>query len=225
MSAALVGAYDEGSGRGHCEIDSGHGRIGMEELVAQVSSGSVGEVGRVAVAVLCAYLAFEELTHFLPLDVYGRKDYVAGRPVHKLHDALSEVALYGLDAALLQVGGQAAFLCEHGFALDQMPDSVLLEDSVDYLVVLLGVLGPVYVYAVGRGIALEHLEVMGQMRDGMYLGAGRRLPQGLPFGDGPGHAVPFLADEPQGLVVPCGPILVGYELFGCFRMCAHKIGC
>ena len=136
-------AYDEGSGRGHGEIDSGHGRVGMEELVAQVSSGSVGEVGRVAVAVLCAYLAFEELSHFLPLDMNGRKDYVAGRPVHKLHDALSEVALYGLDAALLQVGGQAAFLGEHGLALDQMPDSVLLEDAVDYLVVLLGVLGPV----------------------------------------------------------------------------------
>ena len=67
---------------------------------------------------LCAYLAFEELSHFLPLDVYGRKDYVAGWPVHKLHDALSEVALYSLDAALLQVGGQAAFLGEHGFALD-----------------------------------------------------------------------------------------------------------
>ena len=107
-------------------------------------------------------------------------------------DALAEVALYGLDAALFEIGGQAAFLGEHGLALDQVPDSVLLEDAVDYLVVLLGVLGPVYVYAVGSGVALEHLEVMGQMCDGVYLGAGRRLPQGLPFGDGPGHAVPFL---------------------------------
>lgn len=30
VGVTLVGAYDEGSGRGHGEIDSGHGRIGME---------------------------------------------------------------------------------------------------------------------------------------------------------------------------------------------------
>ena len=135
------------------------------------------------VALLCAQFALEQLADFLPLDVDSRQDNVTGRAVHQLHDALAEVALHGLDAALFEIGGQAAFLGEHGLALDQVPGSVLAEYSVDCLVVLLSVLGPVYVDTVGHGIALEHLEVVGEVGDGVHLGAGGRIAQGLPLWD------------------------------------------
>lgn len=190
----------------------------MEEFVAQVLPGGMGEVGRVAVAVFGAQFPLEELAHFLPLDMDGGKYNMARRLVHELHDALSEVALDCFYAALFQIGGEAAFFGEHGLAFDQVLDSVLLEYVVYCLVVFQGVFGPMYVYAVGSGVAIEHLEVVGEVGDGMHLGACGRFPEGFPFGDGAGHVVPFLAHEPEGLVVPVGARPVGYEFFRSFGM-------
>ena len=53
VGVALVGADCECSRGGHCEVDSGHGGVGVQEFLPQMLSGGVGEVGRVAVAVLC----------------------------------------------------------------------------------------------------------------------------------------------------------------------------
>ena len=75
---------------------------------------------------------------------------------------------------------------------------------MDDAVVLLGVAGPVDDGPQARGVALELLEIIRQMGDGMLLNGCGALPQFFPFGQTVGALVALRADEPQRLVMPVG---------------------
>ena len=169
VGISLVGANDDFPRRGNGEVRPSHGDIGMEELVAEVPAGGMGEVRRVGVAWLGAQLLFHHLTHLLALDVDGGHDDVARFQVHELEDALAQVAFDYIDALCHEVRVHLTFLGKHGLALDEVLGGVATEQLEDDAVVLLGVLRPMDDGTVGDGVALELLEQGIQMTIGIEL--------------------------------------------------------
>ena len=183
----------------------------------------MGQVGGVAVALFGAHLPVEELPDLFAAYADGRQDDVAGRQVQQLHDPLPEVALHGIHAPLMEVGRQSALLREHRLALDEASAAVLADELPDGLVHLGGIAGPVDHHAVGRGVALELLQVVGQMAQGVLLDLRREVPELLPFGNTLHHAVALLAHGIERLVVPGHAPGVGHEFSGCNGMGTHNV--
>ena len=69
-------------------------------------------------------------------------------------------------------------------------------------------------HAIGRGVSFKLFKVVGQVGDGVHLGAAGHFPQGFPFGHGMCHAVALLAHEVERPVVPGGAFAVGNEFPG-----------
>ena len=90
---------------------------------------------------------------------------VARRLVVELLDALAEVGLDDLDAAVLEERPHLALVGQHRLALHQDLCGVLLEERIHDLVVLGRVARPVHVHAVRHRVALELLRVVGEVRE------------------------------------------------------------
>src|SRR5215204_390031 len=88
-----------------------------------------------------------------------------------------------LDAASLEEGAHVAFLGEHRLAFDEGLGAAFGEDVVDDLVVLGGVAGPVHLDAIRGRVALERLEIAGEVRKRVLLDPRGELAQRLPFRD------------------------------------------
>ena len=87
----------------------------------------------------------------------------------QLDDTLAQVGLHDFNATLLQVGVHLTLLGEHGFRLHHLLHVMVLEDAIDNLIELLGILRPVYLHTVLLGIGGKLVEVFVQMGDGMPL--------------------------------------------------------
>ena len=122
----------------------------------------------------------EHLGHVAAQLVHRRHDDVAGRLVVELLDALAEVGLDHLDAAVLEEGPHVAFLGQHRLALDQRARRAR-QDVEDDLVVLGRVARPVHVRAVLDRVALELLEIVGEMGERVLLDRGGQRAQLFPF--------------------------------------------
>ena len=133
--------------------------------------------------------------------MHRRHDDVAGRLVVELLDALAEVGLDDLDLALLEEGPHLAFVGQHRLALDQRRRVVRLQDVEHDLVVLGRIARPVHDHAVGGGVALELLEVVGEVRERVFLHAGGERAQRFPLGHLLALVVALLPQVPQALVV------------------------
>src|SRR5205085_12514784 len=92
------------------------------------------------------------------------------------------------------------------------------EDVVDDLVVLGGVARPVDRRAVGHGVALELLEVVREVREGVLLDRRGERAQLLPFGHRGHLAVALAAQVPEAPVVELDVVLRLDELRGRFGM-------
>ncbi len=101
---------------------------------------------------------------------------------------------------------------------------MVLQDAIDNLVELLGILCPVYLHAVLLGIGGKLVKIFIQMGDGMALNLGCFLAQLFPFVKPVGHVVALAAYRPEGGVMPVGILLVLQELLGCFAvLCTHLV--
>ncbi len=78
---------------------------------------------------------------------------------------------------------------------------MVAQDGMDDLVVLGRVAGPVHLGAVLQGVALELLQVLIELGEGMLLDLRGQAAQRLPLGDLMHLAVPLAAQVPQPLVV------------------------
>ncbi len=75
--------------------------------------------------------------------------------MHQLQDAFAQIGLYDIDATLHQERIQATLFGEHGFALDEMVDVMLIQYLVDDGAVFIGIFCPMYDGAVGGSILLN----------------------------------------------------------------------
>jgi hypothetical protein len=110
---------------------------------------ALGEVGDVAVAGSVPIVRPKTLATSPRSLCTAGDDDVARRLVVELLDALAEVGLHRLDAAVGEERPQLALVGQHRLALDERRRAVRLQDLVDDLVVLGGVARPVHDHAVG----------------------------------------------------------------------------
>jgi hypothetical protein len=134
-------------------------------------------------------------------------DDVARRLVIELLDALAEVGLHRLDAAVGEERPQLALVGQHRLALDQRRHGVRLQDLGDDLVVLGGVARPVHDHAVGDRVALELDQVVAEVAERVLLDRRGERAQLLPLGDRLRLGVALAAQVPEALVVELGVVL------------------
>ena len=139
--------------------------------------------------------------------VHRGHDDVARRLVVELLDALAEIGLHDLDAAGFEKRPHVALVGQHRLRLDQRARAARLHDVEHDLVVLGGVPCPMHVRAVARRVALEFLEVVGEVGQRVFLDRRGQRAQLLPFGKVLALAVALLAQVPQPLVVEFDVVL------------------
>ena len=209
IGVALVRADHDTARFGQREVHAGHGSVRAEELLAQVNPCGGGELGRIAEAHRCPEMLGERLPYFLLREVDRRRDNVARMFATQLHDALAKVGVHYVEAALFEVGVEAALLGEHRLALHQVPDIRSHEDVVHEPVVLLGIARPVHGGAVRGRSSLERDEVFVEMRERVLLDVRRKLPEHLPLRHLVDGAITLLAREPDGAVMPIDACVIG----------------
>ena len=167
---ALIGADHDVAGLRHTEVAAGESCLCFFKFMAQALTGTVGEVGRVAVAFLGTdSLFFKTFGYLFLCDVDGRHDDVCRLAVHELQDTLAEVGLYYINSTADEVRVESALLCEHRFRLHHLRHLVALEDVIDGGIELIGILGPVDDDSTALQLCGELFEVVGEMRDGVHL--------------------------------------------------------
>ena len=115
----------------------------------------MSQVGRIKVSLFRAHLLFEKFAYLFPFDVDGGQYDVARFEMHQLQDAFAQIGLYNIDAPLHQERIQSTLFGEHGFALDEMVDVMLIQYFVDDGAVFIGIFCPMYDGAVGGSILLK----------------------------------------------------------------------
>ena len=170
VGIALVGAYHTVACGCHTKVAACHSGSCLHKLVAEMMTGAAGQVCRVVVACFLgdAFL-LKHSSHFLTLQVDGGHHDVAGLLVQQLYDALSQVGFHHINAMLFEVRIHLALLGKHRLRLHHLFHVVILEDTEHYLVELLCILCPVHLDTTALQILGEHIEVIGQMGDGMFL--------------------------------------------------------
>src|SRR5690242_11712179 len=150
----------------------------------------------------CAEVLVECGADFLLLQVNCGGDDVARWLVAELHDPLSEIRVDHVDAAVLEVGIETAFLGQHRLALDEPLRAARRENLVDDLVMLIRIACPVHPHAIPDCIGLELLEILVESREGVLLDRRCELTQQFPLGNGGGCSIALLAQKPDRTVVP-----------------------
>ena len=224
VGIALIGANHHVARLCHTEVASSHARLGQHELIAQVIASAAGEVRRVVIAYLLADAPFLELlADGVARDMQRWHDDMRGFLVHQLYDTFAEVGLHHIDTVFLEIRVHLALLGEHALALDHLLHVVVFEDFEDYLVELLGILGPMDMHPPFLQVFGEHVEVVGQVGHGVHLDAAGQFAQVLPLGQTFRHDITFGAHAPECLVVPRYLFHVLEELVASFRMyCTHS---
>ena len=168
VGVALVGAdHDVTRGR-DTEVTTRHTGVGRQEFVPQTQTGTVGQVGGVVVAFLRGdTFLLEQLTHIVVVQVDGGHHDMTRLLTLQLDDTLTQVGLHHLDATGLQIRVHLTFLGQHRLRFHHLLDIVLLQNAIDDLVKLVGILGPVHDTAVLLGIRGKLVEVFVEVRDGM----------------------------------------------------------
>ena len=169
VGIALIGADHDVACLCNTEIATSHTCIGRQKLVAEAQAGYVGQIGGIVVALLAAQFFFEQFAHIVVVQMDGGHHDVAGCLALQLNDALTKVGLYHFDAVRLQVGVHAALLGQHRLRFHHLLHVVVLQNAVDNLVELVGILCPMHDTAVFFGLRGKLVEVFIQMGDGVAL--------------------------------------------------------
>ncbi len=222
VGVAFVRADDESAGFGDGEVDAGESGLSGHEFLAKMAARRLGEVLGVGGTLFGSEFLVEELADVLLFEVDGGEHDVAGRFMSELHDAFAEIGVGHLDATLLQVGIQVALLGQHRLRLHEVSDAAIREDAMDYGVVLGGIARPVDLDAVGDGVALELLQIIGEARERMHLDGSGGVAQHLPLRDAGGLTVTLEADEPQRIIVPVNPLIIEDEERRFVRVSGHE---
>ena len=207
VGVALVGAHDDRARLRDRKIGAGHAGIGLEEIRPRVLALALGQVVDVAVFRIGTDVLREDPCHVGPELVDRGHDDVARWLVVELLDALAQIGLHDLDPPIREEGPHFALVGEHRLGLDQRARIARAHDVEHDLVVLGGVLGPMHVRAVARRVALEFLQVVGEMGQRVLLDRRRQRAQLFPLGKVLALPVAFLAQVPQPLVVEVEMVL------------------
>ena len=219
VGIALVCANHDVACLGDAEITARHASVGCQELVAQAQTGHVGQIGGVVVTLLAAQFLLEEFAHIVMVQVDGGHHDMTRFLTLELDDTFAEVGLHHFYAVLLQVGVHLALLCQHRLRLDEFLYVVVLQDAIDNLIELMGILRPVDDAAVLLGLRRELLQILVEVGDGVALDLRGLLAQLLPLLETVCHIVTLRPDSPESGVMPLGVGLVLQELLRCFTMC------
>jgi len=220
---AFVSADHECPGLGDREIAAGHAGVGREYQRACRFALRFRQVMNIAVGRVGADCPGEHLRHVGPELVDCRHHDVARVFIVELLDALAKVGLDDLDPDRRHVRTETALLGQHRLALDQRRGAVVVENSVDDLIVLGGVARPMDIDAVRPGIGFELFQVLVEMGKRVLLDRRGEGAQLLPFGNGMHLAVALLSQIPKPLVVHLLVLGRGNETRGGFRLVDRPI--
>src|SRR5258707_759897 len=81
---------------------------------------------------------------------------------------------------------------------------------------------PMDVNAIGDGLSLKFLEVIGEAGEGMSLNGGSGFAKGFPFGDAGGLPIALGTNKPERLVVPMRAVFIGDKGGGVFSVAGHE---
>ncbi len=99
-------------------------------------------------------------------------------------------------------------LGQHRLALNNSLHPIALQNVAYDLVVLFSISRPVNHSPQRRRVALELLQVLGQIGERMNFDLGRHLAQSFPLGQRLGHAIALLPNKPQCPVMPVRSLFV-----------------
>ena len=220
---SFIGTYHDIARFCYTEVRARHSRIGSKELVAQTQSCHISQVGRIMVSLFRSELFFKQLAHIVMVQVDGRHHDMTRCLSFQLDDAFTQIGLHHLNAMFLQIRIHLALLGEHRLTLHDLLHLILLEDAIDNLVELLGILRPVNNTSVLLGIGGELIQILIQMTDGVAFDLRSLLPQLLPLLQSVGHIISLGANRPERGVVPARIFLVLQKRFRCVTMCCTHI--
>ena len=220
----LVGANHAIAGSSHTEVTSSHTCSGFHKLVAEMMTGTAGQVSRIIVAdFLGDSLLLEHLSHFLTLQVDGRHHDMARLLMQELDDALTQVGLHHVNAVLLQIRIHLALLGEHRLRLHHLLHVMIFQDTEHNLIEFLCILCPVHLYPATLQILGKHIKIIGKMGDGVHLDFRRMLAEVFPLRKFLRHLISLLTNRPEGSVVPGGLLYVLRKLRSSLGMfCTHS---
>ena len=162
-AVALVGDQHHAAGLGHGEVAAADAHARGQEFLAQQPSRHGGQPGDVVGRQRLAGQLGEHLGDLLAGLVDRRRDDVIGRVAGQLDDPLAQVRLHRLHAGRLQRLVEVDLLGGHGLALGCQGDAVCRGDLCYDAAGRRAVGRPVDVRASRRGVALEGLQVLGQL--------------------------------------------------------------
>jgi len=169
VGVSFVGADDEGSRLGDGEIDAGDARLRAKETIAEVATSHTCQFVGIVQAGRTAHFSSEESSDFRPAKVDCRHHDMTGCFVAELNDAFAEIRIDDFEPPVFEIRIQATFLGEHGLALDDPFDAVLVEELRDDRVVLGGISRPMHLGTRPSRVGFELLPEFGQSRQGMSL--------------------------------------------------------
>ena len=187
-------------------------------------TGTAGQVSRIVVAnFLGDTLLLEHLTYLLTLQVDGRHHDMARLLMQELDDALTQVGLYHVNAVLLQIRIHLALLGEHRLRLHHLLHVMILQDTEHNFIKFLCILCPVHLYPAALQILGKHIEIIGEMGDGVHLDFRRMLAEVFPLRKFLRHFISLLTNRPEGSIVPGGLLYVLRKLRSSLGMfCTHS---
>ena len=178
-AVALVGDDHQRTGFGYQEVGPADAHVGVQELLAQHHPCDPRHLLDV-LRIRHPQLVCKQLSHLPPRLVQRRGHQVRRRLVRKLDDVLAQVGFENVDSLGFQHVVEAKLLGHHRLALGNGLDVVGAGDLRNDRVGLLRVDGEVDPPA-GRGhVPLQHLQVIVQVPDGVFLNPPRLLPPFLP---------------------------------------------
>jgi hypothetical protein len=189
------------------KLAPGHAGIRLEEIRPRVLALALGEIVDIGILRIGADRFRKHPGHVASQLVHGWHYDVTRRLVVELLDALAQIGLHDLDPAAFEKGPHLAFVGQHRLGLDQRLRATRAHDVEHDLVVLGSVLRPVNVRTVRDRVALELLEVVGEMAQRMLLDRRGQDAQLLPFGEVLALAIALLAQIPEPLVVKIEVVL------------------
>ena len=96
------------------------------------------------IAFFATQFLFEQFAHIIVIQMDGWHHDVTRSLPFKLDDALAKVGFYYFDSVFFEIRIHLAFLCEHRLRLNEFLYVMVLQNTINNLVELVGILSPVY---------------------------------------------------------------------------------
>ena len=219
-AAVALGLEDrDRAGFRDAHVGAGDSNLGVQELLTQVGACRGGQLGRIVgeVARSVLHAIQEDATNLGTVSVDRGDHDVAGHVVGQLDDHLGEVGLASVNALFLQVLVEVRLLGGHGFDLDDLVDTLGLDDVRDDAVGLVLVARPVDDATASGHVAFELFEELGHAGLDLELDGLGCAAQVLPVGHFRDALSALGADRAGGVAQVAAHLGVGQGLVGAFR--------